>query len=137
MTAGAAWRIGLAAIGGLVGVMVLGCSGLPIGDAGGTFGTVKHSTWEASRGKYRLQFKNGDAVYTWRNMAGPAVDGVFTESGDEVHVVFSPVDHFGNSEYFLTRTGKCSLALYQRVDKEGQEIEMSAVYERTVPECED
>ena len=119
--------------------------GLACGGGGGggstpasTFGSVQHSTWEAKRGQYRLQFKgSGKAVYTWRNMSGGAVPGNFTEAGDDVHVVWEPVDHMGSREFKLTRTGKCSLAMHWRLSKEGEEVEMSTVYERSTPKCED
>jgi hypothetical protein len=120
----------------------LACSGLGAGAGGGgsssSFGTVQHSTWEASSGKYRLVFKgSGNAVYTWRNMTGSAVSGDFTEDGDEVHVAWEPVDYMGSREFKLTRTGKCALAMHWRLDDEGKGVDMSTLYERTVPKCKD
>lgn len=70
-------------------------------------------------------------------MSGGPIDGEYTQSGDDVELTFTPAEHFGSTAYTMQRTGKCSLALVSRKDKEGADVEMSTVYERSVPKCED
>ena len=130
-------RVGVGVVLGVCTLFALACSGVGGTGGDGAFGSVSHSTWLAKGGRYRIVFKKGSVTHTWANMNGGPVDGEFSQDGDEVHVVFTPANHFGSTEYNMSRTGKCSLALYSRKDKNGVDVEMSTVYERTVPECED
>ena len=118
------------------GLMIAACSQNADTKSAG-FGDIAFATYEV--GGFRVVFTTDTkAVKTWRNMAGDAVNGTYTKSGNEIEVKWDPTaaNHGSLSEKFR-QTGPCSITRYQRVDKQGGVVEgQPQVYQRTKPLCD-
>jgi hypothetical protein len=127
----------------VVGVASLACSGLGGGadpgsaeDAG--YGSVAFQTYEADGGRYRIQFVSDTHVRkTWRNMNGDPVGGDYTQTGADIAVTYDPAaEHHGSLSERFRQMGPCSLARYERVDRDGVVHEDPNIFERTEPVCD-
>ena len=140
----------------LVGLCALACGGVgaapaPAGGAETTttkateaepslrYGDVAYKTFEAKRGKYRLVFSTRQTVKkTWSGMSGPAVEGTWASTGQQVEITWdSAATHHGSLSESFEQTGPCSLIRYQRRDRQsGELIEKPMVFEQTQPRCD-
>jgi hypothetical protein len=104
---------------------------------GAGFGDVAFSTYEAE--KFRIVFTTDTkAKKTWANMSGPAVEGTYTKNGNEIVVQWDPAaDHHGSLSEKFRQMGPCSLARYERVDRQGvTHDDAPQIYQRTKPLCD-
>jgi hypothetical protein len=107
----------------------------PASDPG--FGEVAFKTFEAD-GK-RIVFNTPTkARITWRNMVGKAVEGTYTQNGKDIEIQWDPAaDNIGSKSEKFRQMGPCSMARYERVDKEGKVHDDSPkIYQQTKPRCD-
>lgn len=105
------------------------------GDTG--FGEVAFKTYEAD-GKRLVFTTPTKAKITWRNMSGKAVEGTWTQNGREIAVAWDPAaDNYGSRSEKFRQMGPCSMARYERVDKDGKVHDDSPkIYQQTKPRCD-
>jgi hypothetical protein len=106
----------------------------PAADPG--FGDVAFATYEGEG--QRLVFTNSSKVKkTWANMSGDAVAGTYTKNGKEIEVQWdAAAEHHGSLSEKYQQTGPCSLARYERVDREGGVHDDPIIFERKKPLCD-
>jgi hypothetical protein len=99
-------------------------------------GDIAFATYRGGREK--IVFINDRLVKkTWRNMAGKAVKGTYTKAGQEIKIAWDPTaSNHGSVEARYRQLGPCSIAFYQRTDKEGVvHDDFSVVLEQSKPRC--
>lgn len=120
----------IAAILGVTTLFALACGG-----GGSQYGSVELQTYQS--GGSRLVFNMGGRVKTtWKNMAGDAVVGEWTQSGEEVEIIWPEADNYGGKISRFKQTGPCSLTRYYGEAMDGTVYDDPLVYQRTKPSCD-
>jgi hypothetical protein len=134
-------RLDLAAIGILFLLACGGAGGPSVDEAASvvevpSHGSVAFTKWRGGTTTYK--FKTDKTVQmTWKNMSGSAVQGTYTHSGDEVHIVLEPADNTGKREAKLRQLSECAMAQYWWLDSDGKvHDDDSTMYERKEPKCD-
>ncbi|MCO4745538.1 MAG: hypothetical protein KC912_12170 [Proteobacteria bacterium] len=97
----------------------LACGGAS-GPAEPAFGTVAFQTYNG--GRTRIKFQNDTNVkITWRNMSGSAVEGTWTQDGDEVVLDWGEPTNTATRISKMRQLDDCQLVQYYRLDDEGVE----------------
>lgn len=107
----------------------------PAADPG--FGEVAFKTYEG--GGTRIVFTTPTkARVTWRNMVGKAVEGTYTQAGKDLEVTWDPAaTNIGSKSEKFRQMGPCSMARYERVDRQDKVHDDSPkIYQQTKPRCD-
>jgi hypothetical protein len=126
---------------GLVCFSLIGCNKLPA-DASANpkgsqeFGDVAFSTYTQDR--TRLVFTTDSRVQiTWANMGGDVVNGTYNKNGNEIQVLWDPAaENYGSLSEKFRQLGPCSMARYERIDRQNNKHDDPLIYQRTKPICD-
>lgn len=121
-----------------VALVLSGCGDKPPAkSASPSFGDVAFTTYE--EGGFRVVFTTeSNALKTWRNMGGAAVNGTYVKKGNDIEVKWDPAaTHHGSVSEKFRQMGPCSMARFERVDRKGAVITDSPqIYQKTKPKCD-